>query len=254
MTTASVLHVCPSAGSRTALETVMQAWLDALDSEQTRATYRRTLLLVFKAMNQAEPHRVTPDDVAAFKASQRDKSTATVALRLSALRSFYRYAVTAGHLSNDPTRAVKIPKVNPTAPRALTMARARQIVESIDTSKPTGVRDACAVALLFSGLRVSEVVGLDIGDIRLEDQGGHQFARVHVKHGKGNKARDVDLPVRAYALAQAYLAVRPGVREDSAPLFVGNVTGYRHELGRLTAERQLHLPTDDNYISPSLTA
>jgi len=234
--TASVLHVCPITSPGSQLEVVIQPWLATLDSEQTRAAYRRAVVVAFKTMKRTELDRVTPDDVASFKSSQQDKAASTVALRLAALRSFYGYAVAAGHAKTDPTKPVKSPKVNPTAPRALSLAQARKIVAQIDTSDPTGKRDACAVALLFSGLRVSEVVGLNVGDVRLEEQGGNQFARVHIAHGKGNKARDVDLPVRAFELVQAYLAARPGPREDGLPLFVGNVTGYRVEPGRLTAD------------------
>lgn len=229
-------HVYALHGERSTFTTVLASWLNTLDSAQTRATYRRAVVLAFTSMARSDPSRVTPEDVARFKASQRDKSAATIALRLSALRSFYAYALAAEHVTRDPTKAIKVPKANPSTPRALSLAQARKIVEGIDVSKLVGVRDRAAVCVLFLGLRVSEVVGLDVGDVRLEAQGGHEFTRIHVRHGKGNKARHVDAPRRAFELVQAYLAMRQGDRADTEPLFLGEVTGFRRATGRLTAD------------------
>lgn len=214
---------------------MLHAWLGTLDSSETRRSYRAAVTLAFRTMNWNLLEQVTADDLAHFKKSLANKAPATVAQRLAALRSFFRYAVETGRLRVDPTTALKMPRVNPSAPRALTIKQAKRIVEQIDATKPTGKRDAAAVALLFGGLRLSEAVGLNIGDVNLEAQDGHTFTRVHVV-GKGAKPREVDLPVRAYELVQAWLEMRPGPRDEKAALFVGNVTGYRTEPGRLTAD------------------
>jgi site-specific recombinase XerD len=234
--TTAMANVYPLAGNRSRVDAVIRPWLASLDSEQTRAAYRRAVELAFKTIGRTDLDRVTTDDIAAFKASQQGKAASTVALRLSALKSFFAYAVAAGHARVDPTRVVKIPKVNPTAPRALSLAQARRIVEAISPRSATGMRDRAAVSLLFLGLRVSEVVGLNVKDVRLENQGGHEFTRIEVRHGKGNKARSVDAPRRAFELVQACLAVWPASAGDDGPVFVGAVTGFRRAPGRLTAD------------------
>jgi site-specific recombinase XerD len=216
-------------------EIVLAAWIDSLDSKLTKAAYRHAVELAFKTMGRTELGHVTPEDVAAFKASQQKKAASTIAQRLSALRSFFKYAIDAGYIEQDPSASVKIPKVYQGPPRALSLRQAKKIVEQVDTTKPTGKRDAAAIALLFGGLRVSEVVWLNVGDVALQEQDGHTFSRVHVV-GKGNKPRDVDLPARIHELVAQYLEVRPGPRDDNSPLFGGTLTVTRKEPGRLTAD------------------
>ena len=228
------LHII--SGHQDSLGPVFMAWLDTLDSAKTRKAYRWSVERAFKTMDRTDPGKVTTEDVAAFKRSQANRAPATIALRLSALRSFFKFAVATGHVEADPTVHVKIPKAHAPAPRALSLRQAKRLVAQIDTTTVTGKRDAAAIGLLFGGLRASEVAGLNVADVTLESQDGHDFTRVKVL-GKGAKPRDVDLPRRAYALIAHYLGVRPGPRDSAAPLFLARLTGFRSAPGRMSADR-----------------
>jgi site-specific recombinase XerC len=222
--------------ARAAYQDVLDAWLGTLDGQGTKTTYRRTIELAFRVMGVTDVAAVTAADVAMFKASMSALKPATVALRLAALRGLFQYAVATGLVQTDPTVTVKLPKVHQGSPRALTLAQAKKIAAQVDINTIVGKRDAAAIALLFGGLRVSEVGGLNVGGVRLEHQDGHTFTRVSVV-GKGNKPRDVDLPARVFELVQVYLDVRPGPRDEAAPLFLAIATGFRGECGRLPANR-----------------
>lgn len=233
---AAKAHVHLLIGGKDSLAGTLNQFIDTLDSARTRTAYRRAVVLAFAAMGKSTPERVTPSDVAAFKRTQASLAPATIALRLSALRAFFKYLVSIGRVVNDPTSHVPIPKVHSSTPRSLTVEQAKRISAKIDLTTVTGKRDAVAIALLFSGLRVSEVAGLDVGDIQLLEQDGHTFTRVRVL-GKGAKPREVDLPRRIHELAIAYIEARDGVTEPDTPLLLANVTGYRMVVGRMSAAR-----------------
>jgi len=228
------VHLLDGGGS--SLAAILGSFLDTLDSPRTKTAYRRAVLLAFKIMRRGSPNRVSANDVAAFKRSQEGRAPATTALRLSALRAFFKYAVATGYAITDPTAHVPIPKVHATAPRALSVEQAKRIAAKINTTTLTGKRDALAIALLFSGLRVAEVAGLNVGDVQVLEQEGHTFTRVRVV-GKGSKPREVDLPRRIHELVIAYVEARDGSAEPDTPLLLANVTGYRMTIGRMSAAR-----------------
>ena len=221
---------------RASYQDVMDAWLGSLDGQGTKVTCRRAVDLAFKVMGRTDLDAVTAGDVAFFKSSMSALKPATVGLRLAALRGLFQYAVATGVVSSDPTAAVKLPKVHLGSPRALTLAQAKRIAAQVNIETVVGKRDAAAIALLFGGLRVSEVAGLNVGGVRLEHQDGHTFTRVSVV-GKGNKPRDVDLPPRVFELVQVYLGARPGPRDEAAPVLLATTTGFRQAPGRLPANR-----------------
>lgn len=233
---AGQVHLLFGAGAVADPAAVVDAWANSMDSPRTAATYKRSAALALKTMGRVDPRRVSAQEVAAFKSGQAGRAPATVALRLTALRSLFRYLIATGEVASDPTAAIPIPRVHPTAPRALSLDQARRIAAEIDTTTVGGMRDAATVALLFSGLRVAEVAGLNVGDVRLMDQDGHTFVRVSVI-GKGAKPRDVDLPRRIHDLVTRYLEARGGPREPAMPLFLASVSGYRNQPGRMTADR-----------------
>lgn len=229
-------HVHLLNGGRASLATTVETWIGTLDSPRTRTTYKRAVVLAFKIMDRDNPRAVTVGDLAAFKRSQEGRAPSTVALRLSALRSFFKYLAATGLVRTDPTAAITIPKVHSATPRALSLEQAKRIASQINMDKFNGQRDAAAIALLFSGLRVSEVAGLNIGDVALMDQDGHTFTRVKVL-GKGAKPREVDLPRRIHELVGQYLDARGGPCDPTMPLFLATVSGYRDQPGRMSADR-----------------
>src|SRR5262249_21108914 len=125
---------------------------------------------------------------------------------LSSVRAFFRFLGKRGEVADPPTALVRSPKRKRALPRALSVDDAFHIVET-----PESARDRAMFELLYgAGLRVSELVGLDAGDIDGD--------LVHVRRGKGGKARIVPLGSKARAAVDAYVASRPAAADA---LFVG---------------------------------
>ncbi|HTG47820.1 MAG TPA: tyrosine recombinase, partial [Actinomycetota bacterium] len=118
-------------------------------------------------------------------------AAASVARTLSAVRSFHRFLVRDGVLDRDPSAGVVRPKLPRTLPHPLSVEEVRMVLEAPDPATAAGLRDRAILELLYgAGLRVSELTGLDVDDVDLDDG----FVRVF---GKGGKERDV--PVGRYA-------------------------------------------------------
>ena len=126
-----------------------------------------------------------------------------------------------GHLADSPARRLVFPRRRLSLPNVVAVDDCFAIVDAPSRRTPAGLRDRAALELLYgAGLRVSELVGLDLGDLP------HESVRVR---GKGNKERIVPLGSRALAALQAYLSRRPELRPKGSALLV-NRRG-----GRLTA-------------------
>jgi integrase/recombinase XerC len=132
---------------------------------------------------------------------------------LSALRSFYAYLVQRKVVATNPAAVVRAPKAKRKLPRVLDTDQAARLFERKAT-KPAEVRDRAMMELLYgAGLRLAELVRLNIGDLDLA--GG--YANVL---GKGNKERRAPLGRHCVAALQAWLEAHPDVQLDS-PLFTG---------------------------------
>jgi integrase/recombinase XerC len=139
----------------------------------------------------------------AFRTAQGD-SKATRARKLAAIRSHFKYLVRQGHIARNPAAAVVGPKQDRKLPRVLTADDAKRLMEEAPPGKPRVLRDQALLETLYSsGARVSEVVGLNVEDLDLQDG-------VAIVLGKGRKERMVPLGRPAIAAIRAYL--------DSPPL------------------------------------
>lgn len=134
------------------------------------------------------------------------------ARKVSTIRSFYKYLVSkAKLLDENPIQELDSPKIRQTLPRYLTLDESIQLLESIDGENAE--RDFCIITLFLNcGMRISELVGLNLSDIR-ED-------RIRVL-GKGNKERVIYLNAACQDALDAWLAVRScsGAADPSA-LFI----------------------------------
>ena len=171
------------------------------------------------------PERLTPTDVKAYKQHllvvERRKAS-TVNRRLAALSAYAKWALVTGQIHSDPTVNVKSVKQVANAPKWLDKqeqyALQRAIERDLQLSKlrypkrwVTRRRDASLVLfLLNTGLRLSELISLRIGDIQLSERKGS----VSVQKGKGNKQRTVPLNVEARKSLQEWLSVRPQTKSD----------------------------------------
>ena len=145
----------------------------------------------------------------------------SIARKLSALRTFFRYLVREGALPGNPTEGLSTPKLNRYLPKTLSVDEAQALMERGYGPGLLDLRDRAIVELFYSsGLRVSELTGLDVGSLDLREK----LVRVL---GKGRKERIVPVGRKAHEALLAYLEDRgmPGAEE---PLFL-NARG-----GRLT--------------------
>lgn len=125
----------------------------------------------------------------------------SVARMLTSVRSLYRWAVREGYLDTDPTAKVGAPKRPRNLPKAVRVDEVERLIELPDGSI-LGRRDRAMLETLYgAGLRISELVGLDVDDIDLD--GG----TILVRTGKGGKARGVPIGRAARAAIRGYVSV-----------------------------------------------
>ena len=146
--------------------------------------------------------------------SDKGLTTSSRARKLATIRSFFNYLCNKVHLlENNPCKDMDSPKLKKTLPRYLTLNESVALLESVDG--PNRERDYCILTLFLNcGLRISELIGLDKGDIQ-EDA-----LRVL---GKGNKVRIVYLNQACLDALEQYLKVRrPIVGRDQDALFLSS--------------------------------
>ena len=134
--------------------------------------------------------------------------------RLSALRSFFRYLIREGHLEQDPAQGVRAPKSNRKLPATLDVDQMETLLAPAGDD-PLNLRDNAMMELLYSsGLRLAELVSLDLGDLDLHE------AMVEVT-GKGARTRRLPVGRRARGALENWLAVRGTLAgPDERALFV----------------------------------
>jgi integrase/recombinase XerC len=129
-------------------------------------------------------------------------SRASSARYLSALRSFFKYLMREGLVETNPARTVSTPKKEKRLPQVMQPADVALLLEQPDLSKPLGIRDRAWLELLYaSGLRISELVGIDLDDIELK-------ARLVKVRGKGSKERIVPFGSKAEDAIRAWITER----------------------------------------------
>jgi len=123
----------------------------------------------------------------------------TVARKLTAVRQLYKFLLRDGLTDTDPTANVDGPRLTKRLPDVLSEEQCMRLLQAPDTGTPEGLRDAAMITLLYAtGLRVSELVGLDIHALNIEEE----LVRVR---GKGGKERLVPVAPAALQLVQQYL-------------------------------------------------
>lgn len=135
----------------------------------------------------------------------------STARRLASLHGFYDYMVNhASRLENDPTAAVSPPKLDKVLPKYLTAEQARELLEATRTLSDFPERDYCMTVLFLNcGMRLSELVGMNVGDI---DLAGRQIRLF----GKGHKERMIYLNDACIEALDLYLQKR-GTVEGLSP-------------------------------------
>lgn len=156
------------------------------------------------------------------------KKTATsIARKLASLRTFFQFCLRKGWADNNPAKEVASPKIPKRVPKFLTIDEVQSLLGAPDDVEPLGARDKAILETLYaSGLRVSELVNLDVNDLDLKE------GSVRVV-GKGRKERVIPVGEKACGSIQKYIDIRPTLytktTDDTGALFVNR------QGGRLTA-------------------
>ena len=150
--------------------------------------------------------------------ARRKLSRSSSARKLSALRSFFKFMMREGFVPANPARGVSTPKREKFLPSVIQSSDIETLFEQADCEKVLGVRDRAWMELLYaSGLRIGELVGIDLDDIDLR-------SRLVKVRGKGSKERIVPFGSKAESAIRAWLAARleliRGHEDERQPLFV----------------------------------
>jgi integrase/recombinase XerC len=193
-------------------------------SEHTIAGYRRDLAQLAdfcQSRRIGNWQALDSSQVRSFVAMVHRRGAAgrSIQRRLSAARTFYRYLLREGAVSRNPFAGVPAPRAKRTLPKTLTAEQASHLV-AISGDDALAVRDRALLELLYSsGLRVGEVVALDLAHLDLKAG----MVRVN---GKGAKTRVLPVGRQARQALSRWLAVRGElVRRDEMALFTGRDGG-----------------------------
>jgi integrase/recombinase XerD len=156
------------------------------------------------------PKDIEPRHIEGFVKSIRKKVSATsVARKLSAIKGFHRYLKLEGDLKEDITTHLGTPKTPKKLPMVLSVDDVLSLLKIIDPTTDLGMRNQALIEMIYgSGLRVSELLGLSLEDIHLND--GYVLV-----HGKGDKERIVPVSDMAiYALRRYIVEGRTNLRKE----------------------------------------
>jgi len=170
-------------------------------SEHTIRNYHSDLQRFFQTMNIDSINEVTRSQLRIFIMQERERgqSKRTVARRVSALRTFFRYCVREKYISNNPMEDIEGPKLDRSVPHSLTYEQVSLFLSLPDVAAYLGLRDRAMMELFYSsGLRLSELVGLNKRDLDLDEM----LMRIL---GKGNKERVIPITENAAQWLQKYL-------------------------------------------------
>ena len=153
----------------------------------------------------------------------------TVARKIASLRTFYKYLYREQKIDSNPAMNLNNPKRPKSLPKFLTPDEVEQILNNTKIETPAGYRNRTILELLWAtGMRISELSGLNFGDLNLE----HNEIRVF---GKGSKERIILVTDRAKSFLERYIETARALipkgfpvppQDEDSPVFINN-TGYR---------------------------
>ena len=197
------------------------ALLAATRAARTVDAYRRDLTDIATRLKRPLD-AVTTEDLERYLAELRaeGRSSATLARRTAAARSFYRHLVLLGKRTENPAAAVALPRKARRLPRTLSPSEAERLIDAAAGTTPRALRDRALVELLYgAGLRVGEAVGLGKTDVDLDQ-------RLVRATGKGAKERIVPLGRPAADALRRYISRgRPHLDRRHRPELFLNAQG-----------------------------
>lgn len=208
------------------------------------------------------PEEIDADAVRAWLASlHRRRSAATLGRKLASVRAFYRWLVREGVVRDDPTAGIPMPKQAQRLPHPLSVDDCAQLMTrdrpvpaaGVDGDGPRAwrarwmrLRDRALVELLYgSGIRIGELVALDVRDLELA-------AREIRVMGKGRKERVVPIPEQARLALKAWLDLRRHAGVLGEPLFV-SLRPRREDKPRRLAAREVRRILGERAVGADLS-
>ena len=197
--------------------------------------YRANLLALLQLLGEGKLAALESVQVRRFVAQLHARGLAprSLASLLSAWRGLFRWLARHRGYQANPVEGVRAPKPPKRLPKALSVEQVQRLLEAAPGDTPLLARDRAMFELLYSsGLRLAELVALDLGDGRLDLKAGEVTVT-----GKGSKTRTVPVGARAREALQAWITVRAQIAApQEKALFVG-ARGRRIAPG--VVERQL---------------
>lgn len=214
---------------------LVQAWLQDLQqtgkSQQTLRAYGRAMQHFVAWSQQTDAEQFDPTlmiarDVRDWKAYQQRVEKAaprTINLRLVGLSRFFAWAIATGAARVDPTAGVTAIPLPARQPRGVPAAALRKLLRAVHRSGQ--LRDIALLEVLAgTGLRVGELLQLQVGDVTI----GERTGQVTVRQGKQGNFREVPLTKEVRQALRNYLQTHPGKAEVNAPLWIGTQGALQH--------------------------
>ncbi len=204
---------------------VARDYLEALQHQRrlapaTLENYAHALQLLLGFVDKKSLEDLEAADIRRFLAILHAKGLAprTLALTLSAWRGCFRWLVKHRGWRANPVLGIRAPKAPRALPKALSVEAAQRLLAAAPAEDPLLVQDLAMFELLYSsGLRLAELVALDLGDGRLDLRQGEVTVT-----GKGSKSRTVPVGEKARQALHAWLSIRAQLAgTDEKALFVG---------------------------------
>jgi integrase/recombinase XerC len=187
-------------------------------SSHTLRAYRKDLEIFFDYA-KTEPEKIDMIDVRGFVAEQikGGMNKTSVGRRLSCIRSFFKFLHREGYIKSNPAKLVSNPKVPKLLPRFLSVDEVFSLVEKPEGIGFIPVRDKAILELLYSsGLRVSELSGLNIEDLNIKE------SLIKIR-GKGKKERIVPVGSKAIDALKSYMIERMLLKSKDKALFLNRM-------------------------------
>lgn len=187
-------------------------------SEHTIISYENDLrsFLNFTAeVEQIDPSEVDVNSITRLSIrlwlgdlSEQGMAKTSIARKVAALRSFFKYCFKRGHITKNPAHLLVVPKKDQTLPKTATIEDIDRMMEAVNIETVQGLQNRAILELFYgTGMRLSELTGLNVSDIDLKQN------QVIVK-GKGNKQRIIPLGKSVSDILKQFIKKRPELYGD----------------------------------------
>lgn len=171
-------------------------------STNTKDAYFSDLIEFNNYLDNKSLNKVDYDDIVKYInfLNKKNETTKTISRKIVSVRTFFTYELKIGNINNNPCEKIESPKLRKTLPNTLNYEEINKLLD-IKEDNAKDVRDKCMIYLMYaSGLRVSELVNLNVNDINLTDE----YVRIF---GKGKKERIVPFSESTTKLLDKYINI-----------------------------------------------